>query len=827
MSEFYTDVRLKGAKVLVSGYSDGVRFRDEIPYSPSLYVSSSKEEEFKTIYGQNVAKLSFESPYDAKQHIKQYDKVTNFQVYGNAKFDNAYIAETYTAKKVDYDIESIDYSILDIETTTEHGKVDVFNTPEEITLITLISKKHGTITFGSRPYSGKYKGTYQYCENEASLLKRFLEYWTYHMPDVITGWNTEFFDLPYIVGRITHTLGAQYIKMLSPWKMVILKESFVNNKPALSVDIYGVQQLDYLALYRKFRLIPRENYKLDTIAFCEVKANKLKNPHKTFKEFYEKDWELFVDYNVRDCELVGALEDKLKLIEVALTVAYSAHTNYGDVFSPVRVWESIINHSLLMRNVIVPYDKSDNESQSYEGAYVKPPVKGLMGWNASFDAKALYPSIAIEWNISPDTLVEERLNITPDTLFGNSYTFDKAYCVTANGTQYRRDTQGFLPALFEEFLNDRDVYKGAMIAAKKALETCTDEETRLQLQKDIAKNRNYEQAIKILLNAAYGALANKHFKFFDIRLAEAITLTGQAVLKCADKGFNVYLAKMGFPEQDFVIYEDTDSCYVDVNPLVQRYCGGKTDDQIVDFIDRVCLDKFGPMLEKVFDNLAEHTHAFKKTIFFKRENIASKGFWKEKKKYVLKVHDSEGVRYAKPEMKVMGLEIVRSSTPEIVRSSLLECVNLILDSDIVELRKYVSGLKKEFYASTPENIAFPRGVSDVDKYMHPKTLYKKGCPIAVRAAILHNHHVMDKKLIGEYPLINSGDKIKFLYLKPQNPLRENVMGFASDFPENIVAKHYVDYKLQWSKTFLDPLNSMLDSIGWELDEVVTLDNFMG
>ena len=470
MAEFYTDIRIRGAKILATGYADGIKFRDEIPYSPSIYVPSKADTEYKTLYGQNLAKLDFESPYEAKQHIKQYDNVSNFKVYGNAKMDNAYISDTYTAAKVDYDIEHIDFSILDIETTTDHGNIDVFNTPEEITLITLISKRHGVVTFGTRPYSGKYKDTYQYCESEASLLKRFLEYWSYHLPDVISGWNTEFFDLPYIYGRIMLVLGEKYVKMLSPWKTVNLRETVNNNRPALTADIYGVQALDYYALYRKFRLIPRENYKLDTIAYCELKANKLKNPYNTFKEFYENDWELFVDYNIVDCELVVALEDKLRLIEIALTVAYSAHINYGDVFSPVKCWESIISHSLKQDGIITPYDKSGNESVPYEGAYVKPPAKGLVGWNASFDAKALYPSIIIEWNISPDTLVDERLELTPDTLFNNSLMFDPANCITANGTQYRRDKQGFLPALMEEFLADRDVFKGAMIAAKKELE---------------------------------------------------------------------------------------------------------------------------------------------------------------------------------------------------------------------------------------------------------------------------------------------------------------------------------------------------------------------
>lgn len=840
MSTFYTDVRLRGNKILTSGYADGVRFRDDIPYQPTFYITSNKEENFKSLSGQNLAPITFESPFEAKQGLKSYTGISNFEVYGNPKYETAFISQTYPASKVDYDPEYIDFTVLDIETTTKYGNIDVFNTPEEITLITLISKKHGTITFGSREYTGKYKDTYQFCHNEAALLKRFLEYWTYHMPDVITGWNCDWFDLPYIYGRISIVLGEQFVKMLSPWKLVNIRETQNNNKPALKVDIFGIQQLDYMALYKKFGLIPRENYKLDTIAFCEIKAQKLKNPFKTFREFYENDWELFCEYNIRDCELVMMLDDKLGLLAIAFTVAYSAHINYGDVFSPVRCWESIISHALISKGIVIPCESAGNASAHYEGAYVKEPKRGLMKWNASFDAKALYPSIIIQHNISPDTLVPKLLDLTPDNLFDNEYTFDKEYCITANGTMYRKDIRGFLPELMAEFLDDRDVFKGIMLDAKRKLETVTDELEKIELNKIVAKNRNLEQALKILLNAAYGALANKHFIFFDVRLAEAITLTGQAILKCADKAFNDYFVKIGMPEDDYVIYEDTDSCYVNVNPLVEKYFPDLSDDEKVDKIDAICKQKFAPMLDAAFDKFIERTNAYEKRIFFKRENIASKGFWKEKKKYVLKVHDSEGVRYKTPSLKVMGLEIVRSSTPEIVRESLTECVNMILDKDIKDLRKYVAALEKEFKSSPPENIAFPRGVNDIEKYINktptystkevvdfnPADLYKGGCPIAVRASILHNHFVQANNLLSRYPKINSGDKIKFIYLRKQNILRENVIAFADEFPHEIVSKKDVDYNLQWEKAFLDPLNAMLNSVGWVLKEVITLDSFM-
>lgn len=468
--EFYTDVRLYGKSILYSGYRDGKRFNEKVYHKPSLFVQSAKEERYKTIFNENLSKLDFGDINDAKEFIKKYKDVSNFKLYGNDKWETNFISTYFPADKVDYNLSDISISGIDIETTTEYGNVNILDTPEEILLITIRNNKHGTITFGSRPYSGKYKGIYQYCQNEASLLKRFLEYWSHYYPDILTSWNGDTFDIPYIVRRIKLILGGDFYKQLSPWGMVFERTVIINNKESLIYDIYGIQQLDYLALYKKFRLIPRENYRLDTIAYCELKTNKLKNPGNTFKDFYTDYWDLFTSYNIRDVDLIFDLEAKLKLIEVALTMAYSSHVNYSDVFSPVRVWESIINSYLLQQNIIQPLSNGEKISSSFPGAYVKEPKKGRKGWTASFDATSLYPSIIMGWNISPETLVEEEpIKVTPISILNKEHTFTTDNCITANGHQYRSDKQGFLPALMRKFFNDRVKYKTIMLNAKKEL----------------------------------------------------------------------------------------------------------------------------------------------------------------------------------------------------------------------------------------------------------------------------------------------------------------------------------------------------------------------
>ncbi|MDD4242723.1 MAG: DNA polymerase domain-containing protein [Bacilli bacterium] len=826
--KFYTDSQQFGKSILHTYIEDGIRHRERIDYSPSLYAITNKETEFKTIYGENLAKLDFTDIYEANDHRKEYKDVGNYKLYGNSKWANSFIATTYTDDSVDYNFEDVSISFIDIETTSEYGNVNIFDTPEEINLITILNKKHKPITFGTKSYSGKFKDNYQFCQDEKSLLKRFLEYWIHHCPDVLSSWNGDTFDIPYIVRRMDKMLGNEYTKQLSPWKVVREKNSIVNNKEVITYDIYGIQQLDYLALYKKFRLIPRENYRLDTIAECEINANKLKNPAKTFKQFYTDHWEQFVDYNIHDVQLIVDLEAKLKLLEVALTMAYTGHVNYSDVFSPVALWESIINSYLLNQNIITPLEGEGYSAEAFEGAYVKEPIKGLKGWTCSFDAASLYPSIIMQWNISPETLYEDRQNINIERLLNKEYTTIQGYTLAANGTQYSKEKQGFLPALMRKFFNSRVIYKKRMLDAKKKLECTTiSPEEKFNLEKISTANRNLEQAVKISINAAYGALGNQFFKYYDVRLAEAITLTGQFVIKWGNKAFNnYYINKLKLPEDDYVTYCDTDSLYVNVQPIVDKFFKDKTENELVDIVDKICKTKFNDLLQETYKELFEYTNAFESTINFKREAICSRGFWTAKKKYVVRVHDNEGVRYSTPENKVTGLQIIQSSTPAMVKKTLRQCVDVILSGSVEDLRTHVEKVKLDFFAAPAEDIASPRGVNDVDKYTCTEIkLYNSGTPIAVRGAILHNYYVKNLKLEQQYARIQNGDKIKYVYLKKQNPIRENIMSFTEDFPEEIVARQYVDYQMQWDKVFMAALNIMLKSIDWELEPKLTLDEW--
>ena len=469
MTKYYVDVQILGNKILHTFYDNGVRNREKITFSPSLYTRSNKEEIYKTIYGQNLTKLDFIDISDAKDHIKQYSQLTNYELYGNNSWENNFISTMYQADSVDFVFSDLSISFLDIETTTDFNGVNVIDCPEEITLITVYNTKSGLITFGSKPYDGKYKETYITCRDEHALLKRFSEYWTHHCPDILSGWNSNTFDVVYIIRRMEKILSTDYVKALSPWKVVRERANNINGKEVISYEIFGVQQLDYLELYRKFRLIPRENYRFDTICEAEMGTGKLKNKYKTFKDWYTQDWENFTDYNIIDVMLIVDLEAKLKLLEVATSTSYAGHVNYKNVFSPVYLWESIINSYLLNQNIIIPLDKPHNEAEKYDGAYVKEPIKGLKGWLCSFDAASLYPSIIMQYNISPETIIEERQDVTVEGFLNKSYTPIEGHTLACNGTMYTKEKQGFLPALMRKFFDSRLLYKGKMIKAKQEL----------------------------------------------------------------------------------------------------------------------------------------------------------------------------------------------------------------------------------------------------------------------------------------------------------------------------------------------------------------------
>ncbi len=828
--KFYTNVQMIGDNFLVRGYDNGeyIQFREK--YNPTLFVPSNKKTFYKTLEGEYVAPIKPGSVRDCRDFYKKYEEIDDFKIYGNERYIYQYISDKYPEEEIKFDIEKVRLLTVDIETRSENGFPDVETADQEILLISVQDYNTKEITtWGVGSFKNRQENVrYIQFNNEHDLLSSFIQWWMDNTPDVVTGWNIQLFDMPYITKRIDRLLGEKLARRLSPWGLVSEKEVYIKGRRQVYYDIGGITQLDYLDLYKKFTYKAQESYRLDYIAEVELGQKKLDHSeHDTFKDFYTNGWQKFVEYNIKDVELVDRLEDKMKLIELALTMAYDAKVNYNDVFYQVRMWDTIIYNYLKKKGIVIPQKEQSDKSDKYAGAYVKEPIAGRYDWVVSFDLNSLYPHLIMQYNISPETIRETRHpEANVDRILNEEIDFQlyKDSAVCANGAQYRKDKRGFLPELMEKMYNERVIFKKRMIDAKKKYEKTPT----VALEKEIARCNNIQMAKKISLNSAYGAIGNQYFRYYKLANAEAITLSGQVSIRWIENKMNNYLNKILKTEDtDYVIASDTDSIYLNLGPLVDVIYKDreKNAEGIVSFLDKICEEKFEPFIDQSYKELAEYLNAYDQKMFMKRENIADRGIWTAKKRYILNVWDSEGVRYEQPKLKVMGIESVKSSTPSSCRNMLKDAFKIMMSGTEDDVINYIDGCRQKFKTLPPEEISFPRSVSDVQKYKSHSDIYIKGTPIHVRGALLFNHYIKEKKLTNKYSLIQNGEKIKFCYLKKPNTIHENVLSFIQDYPVELGLDKYIDYDLQFNKAFLEPLKIILDAIGWSVEKTANLESF--
>lgn len=827
MPEFYTAVNPIGDKILIRGIENGKRYQRKVDFSPTLYVTSKKPSKWKTLEGVFVDGVNPGTIKDTREFIKRYDGIAGFDVYGNSNYAYQYISDNYS-NDISWDMEQIKVFTIDIETSTENGFPDIKTANEEILLITVKElKTKRIITFGSKTYVNPREDViYVNCKDEQELLKQFLLFWSKSHPDVVTGWNTDFFDMPYLIRRIERELGDGESNKLSPWGFVNERKTFIKGNEEIHYDIIGIAQLDYLELYKKYTYSKQESYRLDYIAEQELDDKKKVNPSDSFKEFYTNHWQQFVDYNIHDVELVDKLEDKMRLIELHLTMAYNAKINFEDVYSQVRMWDTIIYNHLRKKGIVIPAKSHLGKDAQFEGAYVKDPIIGLHKWVASFDLNSLYPHLIMQYNISPETLTSEKLSVTVDKLLNKeidtTYVKQRDLALTANGWTYTKEFKGFMPELMEQMYKNRSKFKKQMLVIQQEYEK---DKSKKHLLKDISRLNNLQMAMKIALNSAYGAMGNQYFRYFDIRMAEGITTSGQLSVRWMANKLNVFMNKtLKVEGNDYVVAIDTDSIYLTLETLVEQTCVGKSDDQKIKFMDKICEEVFQPFIDSGYQELADYMNAYSQKMQMKREVLADKGIWTAKKRYILNVHNSEGVQYSKPKIKVMGLEMVKSSTPAVIRDKLRDSIEVILRGNQSDLQNYIMEFRKEFDKLPIEEIAFPRGVNGMKQYAG-SPIYSKGTPIHVRGALLFNHYTKKMGLDKKYQAIRDGDKIRFVYVRKPNKFQEDVIAFSQQLPPEFELHSYVDYDKMFEKVFTDAIQIIISSLGWSTSEQSSLESF--
>ena len=814
--DFYTNVTVFGNSVLVRGIKNGERTTLRHKFQPTLFVPVKKQTQYKTLDGKFLTPVVQESIKDAKEFVDTYKDQPGL-VYGFTRWPYQWISD-YFKGEIQWDMSKILVATMDIEVEAENGFPQVDNAIERVLSITLknhTSKKF--VVFGLYGYhTDREDVTYIKCDNEDDLLRKFLNFWESNMPDVLTGWNTRFFDIPYLINRIKSRFGEDEIKRLSPWRAVFSDEVFKMGRKHTAYDIVGMSQLDYLELYQKYTYSAQESYTLDHIGFVELGKKKEKNPYETFRDWYTKDFQSFIDYNIQDVELVDALEDKMKLIDLQITMAYFSKCNYNDVYSQVKMWDVIIYNYLRDKNIQIPLIQRQSKSEAYAGAYVKEPQVGLHKWVVSFDLNSLYPHLIMQYNISPETIVGmSEIHPGVDNMLNKSFDTDDLkninQTITPNGALFSRNKHGFLPELMQKMYTDRSATKKQMLQASQNYEKTKD----VKYKNMIPKLHNKQMALKIALNSAYGAVGNQYFRFYDIRIAEAVTYGGQLSIRWIEQALNDYFNEILKTENvDYVIASDTDSVYITFEKLMDKL----NPNDPVKFLDTICTEKIEPFIDGKYAELADYVNAYEQKMVMAREVIADKGIWTAKKRYILNVHNSEGVQYAEPKLKMMGIEAVKSSTPQVCRDKIRDALKVIMNGSEKDLNDFIQEFRKQWMDMDPTAIAFPRSCNGMGKWSSPNGVYLRGTPMHVKGALVYNHQIKNNKLAKKYPLIQNGEKIKYVHLKDPNPYQCNAFTFITECPIELDIVKYVDYEKQFEKSYVEPLKFITNAIHWQIDE---------
>lgn len=836
---FYTNVYLHKGKLLVRGYDNGSRIREEHQCKPYLFVpSKGRDSKYKTLDGKTVERVDFDTPSEARDFIKRYDGVHGFDIYGMSNFVYPFINDHFP-KTIEYDESKISVVNMDIEVLADDGFPDIQKAEKEVSSITL-SKNNKFYVFGCKPFTvTDPRVTYIKCENEKDLLRKFLATWNapFLTPDVLTGWNVEFFDVPYLVNRITAVLSPEEARTLSPWRLLNQKVIEILGKEQETFAPVGITVLDYMQLYKKFSYTPQESYKLDHIAEYELGEKKLDySEHGSLLELYHNDFQKYIDYNIRDVELVDKLEAKKKFISQVFAMAYDAKISFADTLTTVRMWDVIIHNELMNDNIVVPFVSVPDNDETFDGGYVKDVVIGMSKWVVSFDLNSLYPHLIMQYNISPETIRGDIRGTTVDGILENGLSADirdhlisNDLAMTASGWTFDRSKQGFLAKLMQTKYDDRVHWNNEKKLASKqlaALGANADPAERKRLENRYDQCHNMQMAKKIQLNSAYGALGNKYFRWYDLRNAMSITLSGQLSIRWVMRDINIYLNKLlKTDDVDYVVASDTDSLYITLEKVVDNFDKDMDIHQTVDTLDKFCNQHLQKVINDSYQSLADHMNAYAQKMFMKREAIADRGIWTAKKHYILNMYDLEGERFTEPKLKIMGMEAIKSSTPGICRVAIKDCFKIIMQKEENDLIQYVDSFKNKFYASGFEEIAFPRGVNNLSKYRDPNTLIKKGTPIHVRGAIVYNYKIQQIGLQNKYPLIPEKDKIKFCYLRVPNPCGSHVIASPGELPKELNLDAYIDYDAQFKGSFIDPLDSVLKVIGWNYEKKLTIDRF--
>jgi DNA polymerase elongation subunit (family B) len=820
----------KQNKVFCRGYkSNGEPISTAIKFKPFCFIRGNGD--YRDFHDKTaLIRKDFDSYHELEKYVRNnrgkcFGMGINEDSCNRSELLYAFIVDVFQ-EKIDWNFNSIKILNYDIETTMEHNISisDMLgnNNPVEA----ILSIACSITVNGLRQYKvfscfeeAKDIEEHILCFDEGDMLKKFCEFVGTEKPDIISGWNCQKFDSPYLFQRICNYYDGEWLKNFSvfgiePKQLTKRKKNRKTGQEEqyLVIDFPGTSELDYMSLYDKFNPGYNGSLKLNVVAELELGEKKLDYSEEgSLKNLYKTNKRKFIEYNIKDVKLVDRLNDKLRYFGLALTITFLSKTRFEDVYGSVRVWDILIYDYLINHmQRIIPRHGDEKKTSQNRGGKVKDSKIGISKNVVTIDSASHYPSICIGLNISPETFVR-KINLRDEDVIEQvldlNFLKEQDFGMAGNGCLFSKSVPGVLSTIIESIFNMR-------VEAKKQMKAEINKGKEAD-QFIISKFDAIQHALKILINSAYGILASEYCRYFNKDLAEAITVTGQVLTISTDKIINRFLNDYlgNDQDKDYIVLSDTDSCGVCLDEvLIKNGIVENTAEFMIDFVD----NHINPVIEEELNKLMQYMNFYKPSIRFNREKVCDKIIVTAKKRYAAAVLNNEGFMYDSPKIIVKGIEVVRSNTPEMVRKALKECLEIILTQDEPHLQQYVKNFKKKFMSSSAEDIAIPIGVNAMEKYQYTQDFADK-TPAAVKAAITYNNYV--KKMgYTDLDMIESGEKIKTVILKIPNRFGNDRMACKTFFDKRFGIDKEIDYIKMYENTFIEPLQRLTDKIEWQIEK---------
>lgn len=816
---------------------DGNRIRFETTVEPYLYIEGNGN--YESIFGTKLIKKKFNNQYSRYKFLKDSGIK---RVFENIPLPQQFLVDTYwkVNEELEFNTHPIKTMFIDIETYSPDTFPDIISANHLVNVITVYdSLSDKFITWGLNDYENTQDDvTYVKCADEKDLFKAFIQHLEIDYPDILSGWNSEFFDIPYIVNRCRRILGDEWVDRLSPTGNVYsrtIRGQFGQEQVKWYIE--GISLIDYLDVYKKFTQGLRESYKLDAIGEIELGQNKVEFGNMNLATLSDEDWQTFVDYNIQDVRLLKHLEVKLKYIELIRMLAYTGLTTFEAAMGALSVINGATAIRGRRRNQIIHTFIRNEDTGKNPGAYVGEPLNGFQQNIISFDANSLYPNVMISLNISPETKVgkiEEKTDkdVTIRHVNGKTFTLpmsnfikfvkDEEIAISRANVLFTQKRKGVMPEILDEYYSKRVEIKKELTTLKHEYSKNKNKSTKVKIDQLDSK----QLCIKIFINSIYGYFGNKHAPFGDDDIAASITLTGQSVIKKSNDLLKNYITeRVNITDEAIlngcVIYNDTDSSYISIKSII--------DNTDIEFkgTDGKLTPELYTEVQNIEDYLNKHIKVWgvknlnsKDCRFvFKREVIADVGVFLQKKRYVMHILDDEGIEMDK--YKYTGVEVVRSTMPAAIKPYVKDIIETMLSTqDITKTNKVLNEAYKTFKSLPVEDIAFVSGIKNYEKYASGCDGFKtaKGMPGHAKAAYYHNLLLKKFNIENEYEPIGSGDKVRYFYVERPNAYNIGNVAYKYYYPDQFKKIFHIDYEKMFEKIIFSAIERFYVNVNWSVQK---------